>query len=58
MYQGGLSIGDGFKFGCGFVLAQVVAGIIVGILVIVLSLVLGAIGMSMSNMIPIPAPGM
>jgi uncharacterized membrane protein (DUF485 family) len=56
MYQGGLSIGDGFKFGCGFILAQVVAGIIVGIAAIVISLVLGAIGMSMTNMIPMNVP--
>jgi hypothetical protein len=56
MYQGGLSVGDGFKFGCGFVLAQVVTGIIVGIAIVVLSLVLGAAGMSMGNMIPMRVP--
>jgi hypothetical protein len=57
MYQGGLSVGDGFKFGCGFVLAQVVTGIIVGIALVVLSLVLGAVGMSMGNMIPLGPMG-
>ncbi len=52
MYQGGLSFGDGFKFGCGFMLAGVVTWIVVGIVGIVLTLLLGLLGMSMGNVVP------
>jgi hypothetical protein len=46
MYQGGLSFGDGFKFGCGFFAASIVAGIIIGIVGAILTFVAGLLGMS------------
>ena len=45
MYQGGLSFGDGFKFGCGFMLAAVVSWIIIGIVGMVITLLAGLLGM-------------
>ncbi|MCS7260975.1 MAG: hypothetical protein NZ765_09365 [Anaerolineae bacterium] len=32
MMQGGLSVGDGFKFGCGFMLAGIIAWIAIAII--------------------------
>ncbi len=49
MMQGGLSVGDGFKFGCGFMLAGIIAWIVIAIIALVLSLVLGA---GMGAMLP------
>jgi len=42
----GLSIGDGFKFGCGFILAYVVFLIGLGLLALVVTLLLGMLGLS------------
>jgi hypothetical protein len=46
MYQGGLSFGDGFKFGCGFYAASIVAGIVIAIVAVILTVVAGLLGMS------------
>lgn len=47
MMQGGLGVGDGFKFGCGFMLAGIIAWIAIAIIALILSLVLG-----LSTMLP------
>ena len=44
MNQGGLSFGDGFKFGCGFYAAAIVAGIIFSIIGAILMLVVTVLG--------------
>jgi len=45
MNQEGLSFGDGFKFGCGFLTASVVAAIIMSIVGAILSLLAGLVGL-------------
>ena len=42
----GLSVGDGFKFGCGFILAYVVFCIVMAIVGAIVFLLLGVLGMS------------
>jgi hypothetical protein len=54
MNQEGLSFGDGFKFGCGFITASVVATVVLGIVGGILSLLatfvgLGSMGALMGN---------
>ena len=44
MNQGGLSFGDGFKFGCGFYVAAIVAGTIFMIIGAILMLVVTVLG--------------
>ena len=38
----GLTFGDGFMFGCGFITAWILVGIIVSILAVLISLIFGA----------------
>jgi hypothetical protein len=46
-----VSIGDGFKFGCGFFLAMVIAGLVAFVLVAALFVLTGLLGLSVP-----PAP--
>ena len=41
-----LTVGDGFRFGCGFMLAALVAGVLYVIAIIVIMFVLTAIGIA------------
>jgi len=43
--MGGLSFGDGFKFGCGFQVAALLFGIGMTILIAIVVLVMGLLGM-------------
>jgi hypothetical protein len=45
-----LSVGDGFKFGCGFMLAGLVAWLVMAILGVIASLVLGMLGIGLGNL--------
>jgi hypothetical protein len=49
--QGGLSFGDGFKFGCGFQVAALLFGIGVSILVAIIFLVLSITGVSLLSVL-------
>jgi len=40
--QKGLTFGDGFMFGCGFITAWILVAIILAILVVLISLIFGA----------------
>ncbi len=42
-----VSIGDGFKFGCGFFLASVVAGLVGFVLLAALFLLMGVLGLNL-----------
>ena len=44
MNQEGMSFGDGFKFGCGFITASVVAAIIMSVVGAILSLLATMVG--------------
>ena len=47
----GLSVGDGFKFGCGFLLAGLIAWLAMAIVGVVISLIFGgALGALFSRM--------
>lgn len=49
--QGGLSFGDGFKFGCGFQVATLLFGIGVSILIAIIFLVLSITGVSLLSVL-------
>lgn len=55
--QGGLSFGDGFKFGCGFQVATLLFGVGMTILVIIVLLVLSILGVASTSILTNMTPG-
>jgi flagellar biosynthesis protein FliQ len=46
-----LTVGDGFRFGCGFMLAALVAWMAAAILGVIASLIMAALGMGLGSLI-------
>lgn len=44
--QRGLTFGDGFMFGCGFITAWMLAGVILSILAVLITLIFGVAGLT------------
>lgn len=55
--MGGLSFGDGFKFGCGFQVAALLFGIGITILMVIVLLVLSILGVASTSILTNMAPG-
>jgi hypothetical protein len=56
-FVGGLSFGDGFKFGCGFQVAALLFGVGITILMVIVLLVLSILGVASTSILTNIVPG-